>query len=381
MSSKPEQPIALFFADAHLDICAWANRPQLAGDSMRAFQYICDYAISSGVRAVFGAGDLIDVKKPAPEVVQFTRDRMNELEHAGIPFYFIQGQHEYSPDVPWFNAIHSWPMWLNQKSTFIGNDESTFKVYGIDWRPGDKLQAAFDQVPRDTDILVMHQVWEDFMGEKRGCEGSFAQVPYATNLFTGDFHVTSNRNARGATGQPLKVISPGSTNLRKVDEMPDKFFYVMFADGSFKAIQIPSRAKYELNLVTEKHVMDFPATFKNLTDKIRAHNMHYKLPVEQCRAICRVTYLDSLEDVYNTIVKTAGDSVELFLKPVQPAAEEGLYTDRDTFDAAAANGLVGMMEAVLKKDDVRYKILSRLLHPSVDMKVELQLMKKERGLV
>jgi hypothetical protein len=377
-NSKQSSPLAIFLGDTHLDLGAWANRPLITGDSLEAFKYVCGYARRHGIPYIFGAGDLIDVKKPPPEIVQFVREQLDLLEEHSCEFYFIQGQHEYSPDLPWFCAIHDWPQWLNQRYVTIADK---CNVYGLDWRSADAIPDAFDNIPHDTDILLMHQVWLEFMGDKCGCECSFATVPHASVVFTGDYHNNQSRIIDRLNGQKLKVISPGSTNMRKIDEPVDKYFYVLFDDFVWKRVRIPTRRKFEIRMETEHDVTHFDKHYDVAFSEARADARQLKLPANLARPLCRVIYNDELDGAYKTI-KSVVDSkdVELFLKPLPPKSPETIEIDRQTFSQSSARGLTGMLETAVGKDSVSYKILSRLL-TCPDSKQELQTMRKERGLV
>ena len=109
------KPIALFCADTHLDVGAWAHKPRLRGDSRWAFEQICDIAIANHVEAVFAAGDFFDVRKPPSEVINSVRANLSRLEDQSIAFYFIQGQHDLALP-PWLNAVHDHPQWLHRNS-------------------------------------------------------------------------------------------------------------------------------------------------------------------------------------------------------------------------------------------------------------------------
>lgn len=374
LKSQSATPIALFLGDAHLDTGAWANRPNLAGDSMASFRHIVDRAIKLGVQAVIGAGDLIDVKKPPPEVVLFVREQMDRLREAGIAFYFTQGQHEYSPDTPWFSAIHQHPTWLNHRTIELGG----INIFGLDWHTADKLNEAISMIPADTDVVVMHQVWEEFMGTYCICEGSLTSIPYARWVFTGDFHQNRELEIMGADGQDLTVISPGSTNIRKIDEPTDKFYYVLREDRTWSRYQIPTRRKFELTIANEKDLGNFQSTF----DKHISEASDVAASAELMLPLCRVEYLDTLPDVYNAIKRATAGRCELFLKP-RSERIDGVRIDKADFDRLTADGggLTSYLELAVPKTDKRYQLLLRLLDGKADPKLELQRMKKERGLV
>lgn len=375
MSHQSGKYLAVFFADAHLDRGAWLNRPDLFGDSMHAFSYICNFAIKHRI-PLFGAGDLIDVKKPSPEVVEFVRSRLAKLENAGCNFYFTQGQHEYSADLPWFCAIHAWPTWLNHKFVSIGSAN----VYGLDWRPADSVKTALSNIPEGVDILLCHQVWEDFMGQVTGCECAFSDVPVVDTIFTGDFHQNKLVKTIGKDGQRMLVISPGSTNLRKINEPVDKYFYVLKQDYTWGKVQIPTRRRFDIEVLNEAALAVFDETFEAAYQAALIDNQKLKLPAHLSKPLCRIDYLDSLTGAYDKIKTTTTDRVELFLKQIPPPTLEPQLVDRDTFSASSSNGLMGMVGAVVDKEHRVYKLLSRLLSPNVDLKAELLAIKKERGL-
>ena len=236
-------PVALFFADAHVDTHAWVDHPTLRGDSMHAFRHLVDRAIHYKVACVFAAGDLIDVRRPSSEVAEFIRTQMERLECAQIEFHYIQGQHELSSP-PWMAALHDWPKHLSEDAVVVDGDH---EIYGLDWQPADQLAGKLAEVPESSDVLMAHQVWEDFMGDKAAFEGSFEQVPTET-MFTGDFHKLRDMEVTGSKMQKLRVISPGATNMRAMGESSRKYYMLLHDDGSWHRKRIPTRPYGEFDL-------------------------------------------------------------------------------------------------------------------------------------
>jgi hypothetical protein len=253
-------------------------------------------------------------------------------------------------------------------------------VYGIDWNSADKVQDALNSIPEGTDILVAHQVWEELMGDVRGCEASFANVPTVNTVFTGDFHQNKVFTIVGRDGQTLQAISPGSTNFRKINEPVDKFFYVLKSDYTWAKVRIPTRRRMDLRILTDKDFVNFEKTFNTAYEECLIENQKYKVQNALATPLCRVEYHDNIPGAYDKIKQCAQNKVELFLKQIPPAAPEAVAVDRSAFKLASGNGLLGMVGTVLSQDDRVYKVLSRLLVPNADLKTELLLMKKERGL-
>ena len=379
------KPVALFFADSHLDVSAWAARPTLSGDSMFSFEFIVTQAINLGVKVVVGAGDLIDVKRPSPVVAKFIRVQMDRLKAAGIEFWFTQGQHEYAIP-PWNAAIHDAPVWIHQQSKSIDmlGQHRSINVYGIDWTPADKLEEALELVPENTDVLVMHQVWDEFMGEVRGCEGSWSQVPFATTLFTGDYHATHHlrsENGRahvGAHGQPLTVISPGSTNMRKVDEPEDKHFFLLFSDNAWEKRKILTRPVLRVSAFDDDALDQI---CDNILHKISRSVDVAKgrgLPEQLVKPILHFAYADDLESPYSRVRDIVSEQAHLFHKAVKQSAEDSeILLSREQRNLAASKGLTGYLELLVAREDPDFRALLPLLD-SDDPKTEIEAMRNER---
>ena len=120
-----------------------------------------DKAIEHKVHNIFAAGDLIDVRRPPSEVAEFLRTQLDRL--ATISFRYIQGQHELSSP-PWLSAISDNVQHLDGREPVNVYGTGGMSLIGIDWQPADKLAEKLEAIPDDVDILMAHQVWEDFMG-------------------------------------------------------------------------------------------------------------------------------------------------------------------------------------------------------------------------
>jgi len=361
-----KEAIAVLFADSHLDLQTWANRPRIQGDSLWSFDYIINRACELDVGVIIGAGDLIDVKKPPAAIAQFIRQRLQKVRECGITFAFIQGQHELSRDVPWFSAIDDHTEHLDGNILIIGN---AIEVYGLDWRPGSQLKAALETVP-PVDLLVMHQVWRDFMGENCSAEGSFADVPPVPLLLTGDFHTTID-----AQYGKLRVLSPGSTSLRSVNEPADKHFFVLYDNGEVVTETIPTRQKLEVSVYDENELAlfldEWPITKHRLQEASAGLPDNLQLPIVWFK------YSFDLLDVYEKVSSVIGADAEIFRKELQIAREQQVI-ERFERDSAVADGLVGCLLLLVEdKDD--FTVLRDLL-VSTDQAETLAAIAHERGI-
>lgn len=374
------RPIAVVASDLHLDKHAWANRPNICGDSQHAFQCICEYAVNAGLPLIL-AGDLIDKKANESQTPGFLVDMFDELAAAGCPVYFIQGQHELQ-DVPWACRIHSHPTWIdvcnNVSQPF---DIGGLAVLGIDWTPRDELQVWLDQIKgfdRACDVLVLHQVAEEFMGGITTAEMSFAQVPQAKLLIIGDLHESRLETHRGADGQRLHVLSPGSTNMRKIDEQPDKYFYVLHDNLYVEKHRLPTRPVFAEGLLTEEDVDWFVDQYPALLED-RAAVLTYKPSRLIATPLLRVSYAAGLQDVYDRVVRAVGDAAHVFFKELPSPAESEKTAEAAEFQTKfELQGLVGCLDMAMDEmmEPEAFAICQKLLQSAEPAKTLSELKTK-----
>jgi hypothetical protein len=363
------KPVALFFADAHIDVHNWASHPQLEGDSMVAFQHIVFAAKEKNV-PVFCAGDFFDTRKPPTECIRHVRRMMDHLESVGLSFYFLQGQHDMA-EPPWLNAVHDWPTWLHKDVAVLSNGE---RVYGLDWLPAARLEGALNDIPSVTDIFMGHQVWSDFMGDIANPEGDFGMVRYATRIFTGDYHrkmhwLPEDSGLRGKDGQQLEVISPGATNLRAINETRYKYYCLYMDDGSWRFRKIPQRPVEELQVEDIADVERFVASWPDSV--VRIANKAVKDGVAtRCRTpILYVKYRETVPDTPSRIDKAVGTQAFTFYKCLEASSEE-VEEQQASVQEILDLGISGCLGLVMEREDSRYKPLASLLN-STDQKATL----------
>ena len=298
-------PIAAFAADCHLSRTIWVDRPDIADDSLHSFEQICDWVFKQDLEIpLFFPGDLFDKNvQDDAYVLAFFVKQMNRLDEAGHKVYHIQGQHEMTRRVPWAslgNCEH-----LHKKTVKVRE----FDIYGLDFQPADRLDAALKDIPLTTSILVCHQVWKELMGGVGNPEGSFEQVPNTvSHIVTGDYHKHFQKTFTFDSGERRHVVSTGSTHIRSLKEEPEKAFFVLMSDGSFQSIPLDTRP------VVYDRVMT-PTDLNNIR--------HRAFPQHNLKPIWRVEYLHDMEGVRDILKDAAKDKVHLFDKPIGlPKAEE-----------------------------------------------------------
>lgn len=219
--------VAVLVADTHLQERNWSHRP-MEGDSYYSFEQVITYAIDRNL-PVIGAGDLIDRNLNRSGPIVFLSEQLRRLRDAGLPFFYIQGQHELA-DVPWLELGGDNVRHLHNSWTIIDG----VKIFGIDYQPAGKLQECLGNIPSNTDLVIMHQVWSDHMGSIANPQGSMSEIPFVQMVFTGDFHETHVQTIRNKQGEPMIAVSPGSTSMQSVSEPPDKHFFVLQLDDKKK---------------------------------------------------------------------------------------------------------------------------------------------------
>ena len=102
----------LHLADVHLDTTfhcrSEALRKQLRDALRRAFERAVDTAIAEAVHAVLIAGDLFDNERLSFETEEFLLEQLRRLDEAGIPCFYVTGNHDPSGRPPRGGKM-AWP--------------------------------------------------------------------------------------------------------------------------------------------------------------------------------------------------------------------------------------------------------------------------------
>lgn len=330
--------------------------PELHGDAEWALHQIIDIACTRKLEWVVAAGDLIDKRvNDSPPIDSLAR-QLQRLRDCGVEFGYVQGQHEMA-DPPWVQTVSCWSHHLHGKSTKVG----PFLTYGLDYRRTQDIGDAFAQVPKGTDIVIAHQVWEEFMGSR--AQASLAVIPHAAKCITGDFHRFEMKSIRGKTGQKLTIISPGATHMRKIDE-PDAHYVVIWNGEKFTKLKLRSRPVVRQEIVTERDLVDFcrgaKAGFEALADANKDLPAHIRKP------IIRVRYPVVLPDAKNRIAEAIGNTAFLFEDQVWPETETQ-QVSRKKRDELVKLGLEGCLELLVEdKGSALYLDTMSLLAASRD---------------
>lgn len=366
-------PLFVFCADLHLEDGAWTTKPGIYGDAYYSFQQIIDYCIEHKLPLVMG-GDILEKKQNLARPIAKLCEGLTRLQAANVPAYYIQGNHEFDRNAPWL-SIHPWPIHMHTAVTLIGDTA----VYGLDWLPRGDIQEALKQVPVGTDILITHQVWKDFMGEIGRTECELTDVHHVQTILAGDFHVTKVAESVNAQGQPIKMLSPGSTAMQDMGETHEKFFFVICRDAEqivFKPEPLKTRGVVQY-VVKEQEMLDdlcagrLAKEIEALIARAKAHAYHPDIH----KPLVRVKFDKRLPDAFLRISTAVGDSAHLFCE----ALTEKTQRQNQSRDAVK-NDLLSALADLLPGSPAAYNLASALLtadEPTKELAAKLSLFMSE----
>jgi hypothetical protein len=210
------------------------------------------------------------------------------------------------------------------------------------------------------------------------CEGSLTQLPEVGVVITGDFHSTEAIEVTNTDGKTIKVYSPGASNIRSINEPPEKNFLVMYDDLSVEILPIEhTRKVLEFNLADPPDLTRLSKTWEDIKED---HLVACKdLPEELIKPLIWVKYAEDIPDVVTTIQELMGEFGHIFMKRIPEVDAEELVIKDAERQQILERGLSGGLDLLVEKDSEHYLTLVRLLN-SEDPKVDLQQLKQERGL-
>lgn len=347
------EPLFVFCADLHLVDGAWASRPAIYGDSYYSFEQIIDYCIEHKLPMIMG-GDILEKKQNLARPIAKLCAGLSRMQIAKVPVYYIQGNHEYDRNAPWL-SVHEWPIHMHEARFDING----VSVCGFDWLPRGEIQEAFKRVPTTVDILVTHQVWKDLMGNVGRPECELTDVHHVQTVLAGDFHITKTVESTNAQGQPIKMLSPGSTCMQDIGEVPEKSFFVVgriptTGQITFAPVTLNTR-KFLGYTVKDQDALDKLCAGEFVRD-IQASTPAW-LPEEIRKPLVRVKFDKRLPDAHLRISTAVGELAHLFCDAIVDKSRGEDGTNR----AAAKNDLLAVVSDLLHGYPGAFKLATALL--------------------
>ena len=245
-----KKTLFVLVSDSHLDPVTYQDAEDLRHDSVIGFQQGRQLAQKLNVGLV-SAGDTVECNPrdyPRPEIIKFLSDELHELDQSGLPFWYINGNHDRAVDgVSLPEAIndrvarniHRKLMELPGGAKMIGVD------YVFHHQLASSIADAASLAEQGT-LLLCHQRWKQFLNFDNSYDGSLADIPDKfEQVITGDLHSVRLIKVKSPTrNKPLQVLSPGATCKRTSAEPDEHFAWVVSHDGAsfhFKRKQLKSR--------------------------------------------------------------------------------------------------------------------------------------------
>lgn len=225
-------------SDIHLGLKLF-NLPELAQDLKDAFAGVVELAIKQKVNFLFIAGDLFDVNKPTPDVVQFVKTQVDKLNANGVICAGIAGDHDKPINgASWIQLAGVLP--FNFDSRFLGLDY-------CDDSPQLVNQLGEHKAKDKVEWIFLHgHVPELFKWSEQKKLLDLKQLdllntfPNLKGVILGDIHVPTDSVINDPTGvrKNLPYIGYcGSLGIVKTDEIGRKIG-VLYFDGK-KTSRLP----------------------------------------------------------------------------------------------------------------------------------------------
>jgi len=356
------QPLFVFTADLHLEDGAWSTRPTIYGDAYHSFEQIVDYCIAHKLPLILG-GDVLEKKNNSARPIAKLCEGLTKMQRADLDVMYIQGNHEYDRNAPWL-SVHPWPYHLHAKPTIIGDGgPDDARICGLDWLPRGEIQAALAQVPADVEILITHQVWDEFMNGLGRIECVLPDVHHARVVLNGDFHPTKEVTGVGAQGQSVRMLSPGSICMQDCSESPEKSFFVIGREGGWPGTD-SAKISFERVPLQTRNFLDYQVRDQALLDSLCAGGLAEAIaqlppkPYPIDKPIVRIKFDKRLPDAFLRLSTAAGDAAHLFCEAL---SEKVQAANKVSNRAGAKNDLLAVLAELLGEDSQEYKLAATMV--------------------
>jgi len=311
--------------DAHLHPYVWASLPRRRGDSYDSFRQATQFAADNRVDGLVLAGDIVNSNNPPMESVAQLLQGVRSLCELRIPVYAIAGNHD--PD--FWAGVSSDAFDLDKFDAGYLNihiDGVPHNLAGIRSLPPDELKQRLKTLPRQVDILILHQLMKGLVpdvGEHQVWNLDPEWVPESVRLvLMGDLHAATSLELKRSQ-HVTKFFYTGSTCLQKVDEPVEKSFITV--DGDLNVTRVPFKTRPFLR-TTLFHNAD-GNQLNVLVEKVKA------LPAG---ALVSLKYHPCIPDV-EEVLKKANADVDFLLKPVSVKTvdpeQQGINLDNVTLES------------------------------------------------
>lgn len=364
-----KKPLITVTADVHMEKHPYADKRAMQWDASFGLEQVVNISIVEDIPHIVMAGDNFNVRQPGGDEVDMMMTHLNTAVSNHKLVHFIQGQHCMQP-VPW-PSLFRWvggTRWIHKKSSRLVL--SDLRIYGLDWTPPDMLPQCFDEMP-ETDILVMHQVWANFMppGDKVKPECMANEVPgFVKMLITGDFHDHRSLAVTNRDGRPMSMLSPGPVCMQNLAENENKYCFVVYDDLSFESRKLKTRRCFRYLLRDARDLEVFLADCAPVCVVPQEG-----VPDYITTNVVEVRYANDIPQAYQRIHRVLDKKVHYFIKPVPVSNAQGDIVLAPSNDLLSMNQAIYALPGISDED----KAGAVRLHSSENPAAELSVMRDE----
>jgi len=182
-------PCFVALGDLHLDTHIWRAYGSIAGDSEMGLTSLVDLAIELFVPLVL-LGDLFDLAKPSPEVVDIFRTQMDRCQEESVPVYCIQGNHDLRYPLPWYTAVHNHPRHIGDGKMV---EIKGLTCVGFDYARKLQIQERLSELSgreEKPQVLFLHQALDKALRFETAWNCALEWIPEGIPLtLVGDIHM------------------------------------------------------------------------------------------------------------------------------------------------------------------------------------------------
>ena len=267
-------------------------------------------------------GDLFQSTHPHAEDVKFFRAQMQLMKDAGLPVYYVQGQHDFS-DPPWPDALCDALTWVNNKAFTI---EPGINIFALDHMKPAQLEETLKNVPTNCNVVMLHQLARQVFPLEGTWDFDVAWLPEHVKVaIMGDYH----QPVEFKWGQNNVGFYTGSMHVQSIDEPKEKSFVMagLTNSGAFQYQRIPliTRAYFNYPINSEGE-LDALVRWLNAYDVAAEAKARGILWDAIKQPVVEVPHLTSIKDVKTRLEAASGGKVCLWLKPFNVEIQQGPIT-------------------------------------------------------
>lgn len=334
-------PIAVIISDVHATANggAWANRP-IVGDTKWALKQVASYVRKNKINRVFVLGDSFDSTLNRSAAIQIWGKFFDDLM-VSTHVEYIQGNHD-KEQVPWLSMFGGRAIHIDHQL----REMECGRYYAFDYVGDDQLEEEIKKIPKGIQSLFTHQTWSEFLNFDGSHQGSLNRISKVDQVFTGDSHNCESKTVLTGMNETFKAVSVGSLTLQSIKENPQKYFVVLFSDGSWDNIKLKAR-----KVIRSPYLGD-PAELENFIKETQKQILsdafnEPKTPTDCQKPIIHVNYYSNLAETEIAVKQGLADLGHLFF-----SMEDYEEKDRESKDTLVELFIKRTIHQVKPKDCV-----------------------------